>query len=192
MKLSAKTLLRREARERIEALSAIERLAFDRAVCRNLLQLARLLGSEIVLGYLALGDEVRVDAFLAAVLQDGLRVLLPRCHNGFLVFRNWTPLVRLERDGEGVLTPNGADHVDFGGARALVVVPGRAFDGDGGRVGRGGGYYDRMLMAPAAARASVVGVSYHCQVFAAVPMENHDARVGGIVTENGYRSASGA
>jgi 5-formyltetrahydrofolate cyclo-ligase len=67
----------------------------------------------------------------------------------------------------------------------LVLVPGAAFTADGGRLGRGGGFYDRLLGAPGF-RAFKVGVCFHRQIVDAVPTEPHDQRVHRVVTEKGW------
>ena len=67
----------------------------------------------------------------------------------------------------------------------LVVVPGMAFDRQGGRLGYGKGYYDRIL---AACRASCckVGVGYAWQVVTnTLPLASHDVRMDLIVTDAG-------
>lgn len=68
----------------------------------------------------------------------------------------------------------------------LVLVPGMAFDESGGRLGRGAGFYDRFLgrLAPTAA---TVGVALGVQVVAEVPAGPGDARVGALVTPEGWR-----
>jgi 5-formyltetrahydrofolate cyclo-ligase len=64
----------------------------------------------------------------------------------------------------------------------LVVVPGVGFDRNGGRLGNGKGYYDRLLMGlkDSAVR---VGVGYEVQLFDAVPMDERDIRLDRLVTE---------
>lgn len=63
-----------------------------------------------------------------------------------------------------------------------VVLPGSVFDAHGGRLGYGGGFYDRFLEhdAPAAYR---IGIAYEMQVVESVPMLPHDQRVHTLVTE---------
>lgn len=63
----------------------------------------------------------------------------------------------------------------------LVIVPGVAFDGRGGRLGYGGGFYDRFLLASGAHR---VAVAFGIQVVGSVPREPHDLPVHVIVTES--------
>lgn len=67
----------------------------------------------------------------------------------------------------------------------LVLVPGVAFDRRGGRVGRGGGFYDRLLPRAAGRRPVLLGFAHSARVVDEVPGGAHDLRVRGIVTERG-------
>jgi 5-formyltetrahydrofolate cyclo-ligase len=71
----------------------------------------------------------------------------------------------------------------------LILVPGLAFTRDGARLGRGGGYYDRLLANPAC-RAHRIGIAYELQIVDAIPVEPHDQRVHQIITESGLIQAS--
>ncbi|MGV1100806.1 5-formyltetrahydrofolate cyclo-ligase [Thiovibrio sp. JS02] len=64
----------------------------------------------------------------------------------------------------------------------VVIVPGSVFDAQGGRLGYGGGYYDRFL-GNEAARALRIGLAYDLQVIRRVPVEAHDQRLHYLVTE---------
>jgi 5-formyltetrahydrofolate cyclo-ligase len=64
----------------------------------------------------------------------------------------------------------------------LMAVPGVAFDRNGNRLGRGGGYYDRLLAGFSGLSA---GVSFDFQLFPQIPSEPHDIPVDTIVTEFG-------
>ncbi|RMG32676.1 MAG: 5-formyltetrahydrofolate cyclo-ligase [Planctomycetota bacterium] len=63
-----------------------------------------------------------------------------------------------------------------------VFVPGLAFDPHGGRLGYGGGYFDRTLFEKPSA-APAVGLAFDCQVVARCPMEPHDVGVDLLITE---------
>ena len=71
----------------------------------------------------------------------------------------------------------GIDSID------LVVVPAVAYDPRGNRVGRGKGYYDRML---GGCRATKVGVAYDFQLVDEIDAEPHDVKVDIVITENSY------
>lgn len=65
----------------------------------------------------------------------------------------------------------------------LILVPGLAFAArDGARLGRGGGYYDRLLGNPDV-RARLVAVAFHIQLLPDIPCESHDICVPDLVTE---------
>jgi 5-formyltetrahydrofolate cyclo-ligase len=65
----------------------------------------------------------------------------------------------------------------------LLLVPGLAFSRDGGRLGRGGGFYDRLLANPKV-RASKIGVCFDVQIVDALPVEAHDEQVEEVITES--------
>jgi 5-formyltetrahydrofolate cyclo-ligase len=64
----------------------------------------------------------------------------------------------------------------------LVMVPGVAFDREGGRTGHGKGYYDKLLQH-ARRDAPLVALSFECQLFDRIPAEEHDIYMDKVVTE---------
>ena len=61
-----------------------------------------------------------------------------------------------------------------GDRRMMWLIPGLGFDMKGHRLGRGGGYYDRLLCG---ATGMKTGIGYDCQIFDAIPCEPHDIEV---------------
>jgi 5-formyltetrahydrofolate cyclo-ligase len=110
--------------------------------------------------------------------------LLPRVVAGRLEFAAVDDLATLETGRFGVLEPGAASSPVELTPSDLVFVPGVAFDRDGGRLGRGGGHYDRAF--PSAPSAPVlVGVGFSLQLIERVPMGPLDRRVDGVITEVG-------
>lgn len=115
----------------------------------------------------------------------GAGVLLP------VVVERDAPLVFREEGGP--LAPDAADlPAPAPGAAEhdpdLVILPLLAFDGDGYRLGWGGGYYDRTLRAlRARRRVLAVGLAFEGQEVERVPREAHDQRLDAVVTEMGWR-----
>lgn len=71
----------------------------------------------------------------------------------------------------------------------VFLTPGIAFDRSGGRVGNGGGYYDRVL-SERRRDSLAVGVTVEARVLDAVPMLEHDQRVDWLATEEGVKECS--
>lgn len=89
------------------------------------------------------------------------------------------------REPRAGCVPVGVDELD------AVLVPGLAFDESGARLGRGAGFYDRLL-ARLSPRCLVVGVMLASQLVERVPSDPHDRRVGWLCDERGVRPALGS
>ncbi len=75
------------------------------------------------------------------------------------------------------------------GALDLILVPGVAFTREGARLGRGGGFYDRLLAA-LGPQTFKIGVCFDSQLLPALPIEAHDEQVDFIATESGLLTAT--
>lgn len=165
-----------DARRR--ALPETERRARSAAACDRLVDLPELAAAELVVLYAALPDEADPGPARDELERIGCRIALPRVTDA-------GSLVVVAADGElapgyrGVLEPTGdplpVDQID------AIVVPGVAFDRDGGRLGRGGGHYDRLLAA--AASTTSIGFAFSFQLLEHVPVLDHDKLVDVIVTD---------
>lgn len=127
---------------------------------------------------------------LAASLRaDGWTVLLPRVADASLDLVAVTADADLRPGHRGVREPAGpaTDAQRLRRDLCAVVVPGVAFDRAGGRLGQGGGHYDRLLahLAAADCRHIVVAVAQDEQVVTAVPREPHDVAVDVLVLPSG-------
>ena len=128
-----------------------------------------------VLLYSALPDEVNTDYLLLSAEGDGKTVLLPRVDGDRLTLHVYSP-DSMAPGAFGVMEPQGPEFPPSRyGEIELAVVPGMAFDRRGHRLGRGKGYYDRLL--PLLPGARLVGLCFPFQVVASVPHEAHDAEV---------------
>ncbi len=67
----------------------------------------------------------------------------------------------------------------------LIIVPGLAFDRQGGRLGRGGGHYDRILGRKDCV-GKVIGACFASQIVSEVPREEHDSSMSAVLTENDF------
>ena len=130
----------------------------------------------------ALPGEVRTVLLLRQALAAGKHVICPRVRSkGRLDHRRVTSPDELVQSRFGLLEPDPAVTAETNPAAAdLICVPGLGFDAHGGRLGMGGGYYDRFLANTDAVR---VGLAFEWQVLSRIPMRQHDQGVDAIVTE---------
>lgn len=138
----------------------------------------------VVAVYCAIGSELDVDALSLALGRAGRELCLPVVveRDAPMIFRRWTPGEPLELDQAGVPAPFPLAEVV---EPDLILTPLLAFDATGGRLGQGGGYYDRTFAAqPGVIR---IGFAYAGQEVAHLPVEAHDIRLHGVLTETGYR-----
>lgn len=148
----------------------------------RLLALADERAARTVAVYAAVGREADPREAAAAWLAAGLTVAWPRVVGTALRFHRAAGLDALEAGYRGILEPRPQAPLVPLEAIDLLVVPGVAFDRRGGRLGQGGGFYDRLLAAPAR-RALAVGLGYAVQLMDEVPTEAHDQRLDAVITE---------
>lgn len=175
--------LRALIRGRLLALSQDTRAASDRAIQRRLAD--DLPPDGDVLAYAALADEVDLGPLLEDLAAQG-RLLLPRVVGETLDLVRITDLqAQLQPGRWGIREPVAALEAERDVAPVVLWVPGRAFDRRGGRLGRGGGFYDRLL-AGRLSTARKVGVSRDVQMVERVPMAAHDVWMDGVCTESAW------
>lgn len=152
-------------------------------IAKHILDYAVKNSPSVVLAYAAFRREPKTDGIIRRLLQQGVCVGLPKCHEGgqmeAYVVTDFNNLVTgrfgiLEPLSEQRLQPEEID---------LVLVPGCGFGRDMSRIGYGGGYYDRYL--PRCHRAALAGVSYACCVTDSVPSAACDVKMDFLITEHG-------
>jgi len=178
--VKTKEEVRRAVARRLASLPPAVRQEKDRLINGQLCKLAELNSSMVVVGYIALADEVDVGRFMDYRRERGARIYLPSGKGAHACFREWRHNEELLLGDAGCLEPDpsAAELED----ESVILVPGRAFDGNLSRVGRGGGWYDRVL-AGRGERDLLVGISYSCQEVAALPLEAHDKPMDLVVSE---------
>jgi 5-formyltetrahydrofolate cyclo-ligase len=134
----------------------------------------------IVGGFWPLAGEIDVRALLLALVGRGHVVGLPvtPARGAGLSFRRWRPGAPLQAGRFGTLEPGDGDAIQ----PTLLLVPLLAFDGQGRRLGYGGGYYDRTL---AGAPSITIGCGFALQEVDRVPTETHDRVLNAVATEAG-------
>jgi 5-formyltetrahydrofolate cyclo-ligase len=150
--------------------------ASSEAVVQNLVNWPLLQTAQTALSYLAFRNEIDLSPLFE--LMPHISWIVPRVSGPQLIL-HIHDRQRLVRHRFGMLEPAPDLPQIEPGDLDLVLVPGVAFDRRGGRLGFGGGYYDRLLPLTAAWR---VGVTYDQTLVNRLPVHEHDQLVHWIVT----------
>jgi 5-formyltetrahydrofolate cyclo-ligase len=145
---------RESLRARIASLTPVELRESDRAITEQLLQLPEVQACNRVYAYVPYGREISTLAALSH---------FRRLSKYVAICWDWPP-DRLPEQGD------------------IIIVPGLTFDSDGYRIGKGGGFYDRLLAA--APGAFSIGLARDTLLAPLVPRESHDMHVDALVTES--------
>lgn len=122
-------------------------------------------------------DEVQTHSFIEKWSQTK-RIVLPVVVGDVLELRLYTGPADLAIGSYGIAEPIGEPFTDYADIH-LVVVPGVAFDAAGHRLGRGKGYYDKLLPLIAAPK---IGICFPFQLIEEVPAEPFDICMNAVIT----------
>ena len=140
-----------------------------------------LAGVETIVAYYSLPDEVDTHGFIDWLIAEGKTVYLPKViSDEGMVLCRYTGAESLRKGAFGIMEPVGEELL-ADEAIDVVLVPGMAFDGEGNRLGRGKGYYDRFLKLLTNPRPKLIGVCFDFQKVDMVPTEPTDVKVDVVV-----------
>ncbi len=194
-------------RQVISRRAALEREALDaaaRAVCEHLVATPEFQRAQRISAYWPVRGEMDVRPVIEAAIEQAKAVYLPVLASRAgvderkgLVFAPYGPEVAMVADKYGIPEPDVAPEqlIDASGLD-LAIVPLVLFDGDGHRVGMGGGYYDRAFafrnQAGGGGVPVLVGAAHGFQRVEALTPEPWDVAVDIVVTDDGLWRGSGS
>ncbi len=170
--------LRRDMVARRAALSEAEHDVLSARIVAHLI--AALPAPRVVAFCWPIKHEPDVRAIVPHWSGCGTRAALPVVvqEGAPLAFRHWAPETPLEPDRYGIPTPMAGEWL----IPDLILLPLNGFDGEGYRLGYGGGYFDRTLAA-LTPRPLAVGVGFEINRLPSIRPESHDQRLDWLVTE---------
>lgn len=210
---SLKQTLRKRTLALREQLSLDQRAVHSAAITNRLLQLPQYQQADTVLGYMNFGTEFASEVWIKQVLLDGKKLALPRVNRRTMQLDlYWVDDIenQLAAGMWGIREPivDRCERVSTIFEVEFALLPGVAFTRDGGRLGYGGGFYDKLLMKQLAtrlgeqttlakslvmaqledenqaSRPSLVAAAFAMQVVPDVPLETTDVKVEWLVTEH--------
>lgn len=136
--------LRRTIRERKRAMTEEEIVERSNALAEKFYHTPAYQAATTIYGYLPYNQEVRTVPMLQRALDEGKRVAVPKVYGEEMRFIYLEDLTQVSKGYAGIPEPI-ADAPVAEDQRALVLMPGLAFDPQGHRIGYGGGFYDKFL-----------------------------------------------
>jgi len=180
--MPTKISLRKTILKKIKDMTAARRRAKSRRIFWKLSRQSLFRKAEHIAFYYEIHPEVEARPFLRKILNEK-KVYLPKVNPKKILTLH--RVLRLSRDLKkgvyNIMEPRvfcakrPAEQMD------LIITPGVAFDKKGGRLGRGGGYYDRLLRK--APKVPTIGLCFREQLLKKVPMKAHDVRVDRVITD---------
>lgn len=177
--------LKKELRSRI--LAARKELAPDEVEARSRRICGKITESDFyakatdICIYMPIRNEVDVKMLIDVAFADNKRIWIPKVMGDEMIFNAYEEdklevsesFGILESTSETILMPH---------ENTLIIMPGAVFDPEGGRIGYGGGYYDRYLEKHP--ECHTIAVGYEIQIVEEIPVEAHDVRPEAIFTES--------
>jgi 5-formyltetrahydrofolate cyclo-ligase len=185
----SKTDLRKRIRRERAQLAPEQREAWDSALNTHLIDYARRELPRVVAAFVAFDGEPDLVPALTQLERLDVRLALPVVREApgraDICFRQWSPGSEMQPNRYGIPEPVGTLDISMGEID-LVLVPLVAWDANGGRLGMGASFYDRVFQPFASLRRPFrLGVAYQLQQVERVPLDPWDIRLHGVLTENG-------
>ena len=150
------------------------------ALLKQIEEHPRFIASKTILMYYSLGDEVQTHDFVEKWYQTK-KILLPVVQGDILVLRHYTGKDCLCAGAFHIEEPGGENFTDYEEIE-LGIIPGVSFDRQGNRLGRGKGYYDKLLPLM---NTYNIGICYQFQAQEEIPAEPFDRPMDEVWTEEG-------
>ncbi len=159
-----------------------DRSGRDRLIVRNILELKKFSEADTVLLYASFRSEPDTAELTRILLKSGIRPAFPKCfENSDMKFFHICSPDDLVPGKFGISEPSESCREAVYTDRTVCIVPGLAFTELGGRLGHGGGFYDRFLQKNSG--IFTIAPVYEALIAQELPLLEHDIKMDMIVTE---------
>lgn len=178
-----KKKLRLEVIKRRDELEKEYKVKADKIILEKIRESNLYKKSKNIFIYVGFGSEINTLDYIKIFIGDGKKICVPRTDlkNKVMCAVNIESIDELKISSYGIMEPSEdkeemrKDDID------LVILPGVAFDNNGGRIGYGGGYYDRFLKD--IIDTPKVALAYQIQIVDKIELEKHDIKYDFLITE---------
>ena len=175
-----------------QKLTVAEHDEYSQIISKRIMQLEAYANAETVLGYMSFGAEFATTHWLQQALQAGKQVLLPRVNSTSKQLELYKVNDLVSDVAAGLWSipeplPDRCTKVEDLTQVDFILLPGVAFARDGGRLGYGGGFYDKLLARITPSGSSdhpvLVAAAFSMQLLEDIPQEATDRKVHWLLTE---------
>ena len=182
--------IRKYMRVQRNQLSPQQQLAEAKKLSQQLFSLPAMQRAHNIAVYLANDGEIDPIVFSERALYRGKHIVLPSMHPLRKGHMEFGPYHGKRRENQfGIEEPDGKFNTMLQGKQLdIVLMPLVAFDAQGGRLGMGGGYYDRtfeFLKNSSTQKPKLIGLAHDFQLVDELPIESWDIPLNAIVTSQG-------
>lgn len=160
------------------------RREWDKGIFSKLIYSEFYKNAKIIFAFVSFESEVDTHQIINQALKDSKTICVPRIESkerGMEIFKI-NSLDELETGYFGILEPKKSCPSIDPQKIDLILMPGVAFDREGGRVGYGKGFYDNFLRKMNK-KVDKIALAYDFQLLDKVPMDEFDVRIDGVITE---------
>ncbi|BDB02447.1 5-formyltetrahydrofolate cyclo-ligase [Clostridium botulinum] len=184
-KMNNKAILRKEIINVRKSLTLEEKTQKDIIIKDKLQKNSLYKESKFIFIYVSLKDEVDTHAIIKEGLRNGKRICVPKVisiQEGMVAIeiKDFSELI--ECGPYKILEPKNFENIVDSKEIDLAILPGLAFDNKGGRLGYGGGFYDRFI-PKLKKEVSKIALAYDFQILKEVPKDAHDVLVDEIIID---------
>lgn len=174
--MKTKDEVRRLIREQKKSYTPEELDALSETIMLTVEESAEFQQARTVAAYWSLPDEVQTHRFIEKWCEKKCILLPVMCEGDTLQLKIYRKGCAMEQMAFGICEPDGEpfppEKVD------LIIVPGMAFDRLNSRLGRGRGFYDRLLVHTPAVK---LGICFGFQFFETVPVDTYDIKMDRVI-----------
>lgn len=183
-----KSELRNYITKKRDELSLSEKNEKNNAIYEALINSELFIKAKVVFIYISFGNEVNTHKIIEKALSLGKEVCVPKVVSRLKGMRalKINSLNNLQVSNYGILEPDDNSEEVAIENMDLAIIPGLVFDLKGGRIGYGGGFYDRFFYNTNI-DIRKIALSYEFQILDNLPLEEHDITISDIITENGFK-----
>ena len=183
--MDKKKQLRKEILQKRDALSLTERKEKSRQIAKQIMEHTKFLQADTVLLFSSFRSEVDTKEIFLCAIQLGKRVYFPKVQGKEMEFYQVKNEAELIEGYCGILEPKPDEKMRFlpqENEKILVLMPASVVDKNGGRIGYGGGYYDKYLQGLESKVSKEylykLAIAFSCQMVdeGIIPREVHDVQ----------------